>query len=597
MHRLSYRETLLILVGFVIKHLGALSESNVEIAQYRYEIEKWLNEIDADFLKFNSLASHLTWEITVDPEDRKHSEQGIELTLLKNRWRNSICEEKIKTEWLTEEQSRKIFLLCRGGKYKDEEILKYVQTMGELSRIYSEKICLPHITDFEKSYNNIFSGVSTDVPKPGDCVLGEPDLENLMKNRNLNAEQLKFIWRLWHDSIGPKIKTSFLSVVHLQNEAARRNGYRDNGEIWREELEMPHLERLVEELYSEIEPLYKMIHSVIRHKLHGKYGSSEIDLKGPIPVHLLGNMWGQDWSYLMDLLGFEDIKAKLSNKLKYRNVTMRHLVSQAEDFYVSMGMRKMTTKFWKYSLFEKSDNLTICHGTAANLFDNGDFRIMMCGEPNMDDFYVIHHEMGHIEYYMAYEQEPAIFQDGTNTAFHESIGDAIMHGVMVPQHLHRIGLLSDEELFDNNTEFNLILLQALEKIPEIPFALLIDKYRWKIFRGDLPLEDLNRIYWKMNRDIRGIIPPETRDEHFFDAGAKFHIPDGTPYIRYFLSGIIQIDLFKSLCEYTFLGRNSLNSDEENILPYNDVTYMDLKRLENILAVSCLLERVFIGVEH
>lgn len=34
----------------------------------------------------------------------------------------------------------------------------------------------------------------------------------------------------------------------------------------------------------------------------------------------------------------------------------------------------------------------------------------MCAQVNMEDFYVIHHEMGHIMYYMAYEDQPTIFK-------------------------------------------------------------------------------------------------------------------------------------------------------------------------------------------
>ncbi|XP_044746288.1 angiotensin-converting enzyme-like [Coccinella septempunctata] len=537
-------------------------------AEYRHEIEKWLKDIDVDFRRFNSLASRLTWELSVNPENVKYSEYGKELTLIKNRWRNAICGKEIQRDWLTGQQRRKMFLLCRGGKFTDKGIVKYIETMGELAEAYGAEICLPSTENFVDFYSRLFANVSVQLtlPQPGDCLSGEPDLEILMKRQDLNADQLRWIWHLWHNSVGPRVKKPFLEVVDVLNRAARANGYLDNGEVWREELETPNLEEVVDRLYSEIEPLYKMLHSVVRYKLYEKFGPSEIDLKGPIPIHLLGNMWGQDWSYLIGLFMPKNFKILLNERLQSKNLTMRHMVLEAEDFYASMGMPRMTRKFWKYSILQKKDNTSVCHGTAANLYNDGDFRIMMCGQPGIDDFYVIHHEMGHIEYYMAYEQQPAVFQEGTNTAFHESIGDAIMHGVMTPQHLHRISLLRDEELFDSSTDFALNLLQGLEKIAEIPFALLIDKYRWKIFSGEISRDKLNEAYWKMNRMYRGVVPPEGRGEVYFDAGAKFHIPDGTPYIRYFLSGILQMDLFKSLCEITVLGGNSRNKDEEKILP-------------------------------
>lgn len=37
-------------------------------------------------------------------------------------------------------------------------------------------------------------------------------------------------------------------------------------------------------------------------------------------------------------------------------------------------------------------------------------RMLLCAKMTMEDFYVIHHEMGHIEYYMAYQDQPYVFQ-------------------------------------------------------------------------------------------------------------------------------------------------------------------------------------------
>lgn len=134
-----------------------------------------------------------------------------------------------------------------------------------------------------------------------------------------------------------------------------------------------------------------------------------------------------------------------------------------------------------------------------------------------------------------------------------------MHGVMTPQHLHRLHLLTDEQLLDNNTSLYLLFYQALSKIPEIPFSLILDKYRWDLFKGILSSDQWNDYYWYLTEKYRGLKPPEHRDSQYFDAGAKFHIPDNTPYIRYFLSSILQMQMFKSLCEITLYG--SATGDE------------------------------------
>jgi peptidyl-dipeptidase A len=38
-----------------------------------------------------------------------------------------------------------------------------------------------------------------------------------------------------------------------------------------------------------------------------------------------------------------------------------------------------------------------------------------------------------------------------------------------------------------------------------------------------------------------------RSEADFDPGAKYHVPGNTPYIRYFVSFILQFQIHKALC--------------------------------------------------
>lgn len=66
----------------------------------------------------------------------------------------------------------------------------------------------------------------------------------------------------------------------------------------------------------------------------------------------------------------------------------------------------------------------------------------MCTNIDFDDFITIHHEMGHILYYMLYRDQPFILRGGANPAFHEAIGDTIALSVATPKHLVLIKLLS-----------------------------------------------------------------------------------------------------------------------------------------------------------
>ncbi|KAF5290987.1 hypothetical protein FQA39_LY14518 [Lamprigera yunnana] len=524
-----------------------------EIEKYQNHVEEWLRELDTDLSEFNTLAASLTWKLATTP-DADTAEHAMELSVARNKWKNQVCDSHVRKYWLKPDQKRMLYLLCRGPRFTEELSRLYIDIMGKMAQSYNSEICInsslvESLHEISEANDDILKSIS-----PGKCLYGEPDLERLMKRNDLNSNQRKWIWTLWHDYMGPKIKEFYPLAIEIQNTAAQNKGYNDMGEVWREELEISKLEEEVFNLYEQIKPLYILLHAVIRFKLLQKYGPSIVNPTGPIPIHLLGNMWGQDWSGLIDLFDFGSSKINLQSNLNKKDWTVPDMVTKAEDMYISLGLPKMTNKFWKFSVFQENSNTSVCHGTAANLYNTDDYRMLLCAKVTMEDLYVVHHEMGHIEYYMAYQNQRPVFQEGANSAFHESIGDAVMFGVVVPQHLYRLGLVTDEELFTKNLDQYLILQQALTKIPEIPFSLIIDKYRWDIFKGEIQPKSYNTKYWELNLKIRGISPPGYRGEEYFDAGAKFHVPDNTPYIRYFLSAFIQMDMFNSLCQLSVCGK-------------------------------------------
>lgn len=74
----------------------------------------------------------------------------------------------------------------------------------------------------------------------------------------------------------------------------------------------------------------------------------------------------------------------------------------------------------------------------------GLLRIKQCTEITEQEFVVAHHEMGHIEYFLQYKDQPFKFREGANDGFHEAIGDLIALSVTSSKHLKRIGLLPNE---------------------------------------------------------------------------------------------------------------------------------------------------------
>ena len=87
---------------------------------------------------------------------------------------------------------------------------------------------------------------------------------------------------------------------------------------------------------------------------------------------------------------------------------------------------------------------------------------------------------------------------------------------------------------------------ALEKIAFLPFGLLIDQWRWKVFKGEITPADYNQAWWDLRTKYQGIAPGVARTEKDFDPGAKYHIPGNVPYTRYFLAAVLQFQFHRAL---------------------------------------------------
>jgi peptidyl-dipeptidase A len=158
----------------------------------------------------------------------------------------------------------------------------------------------------------------------------------------------------------------------------------------------------------------------------------------------------------------------------------------------------------------------------------------------------VHHELGHVYYFINYENQPPLFQAGAHDGFHEAIGDTITLS-LTPQHLVKVGLL-DKAPDDPRVLVNAQMKKALEKIAFLPFGKLIDQWRWQVFSGQTDAAHYNADWWKLLGKYQGISAPVPRSESDFDPGAKYHIASNTPYTRYFLSFIIQFQFQKALCD-------------------------------------------------
>ena len=407
------------------------------------------------------------------------------------------------------------------------------------------------------------------------------EIEKIINNTELknSPAEIAEAWAGWHATSKP-IRADYQRFIELQNGAAKESGFANMGEMWRAGYDMTpaEFEAETERLWGQVKPLYDELHCHVRARLNGKYGDAVVPKDGLIPAHLLGNMWAQSWGNLYPLMepyqgvGSLDVSGALAAQREAELTRLKaafkgkpsvreqaemevqadkamavKMTKVAEDFYTSLGFPALPESFWQKSLLQQPrDRDVVCHASAWDMNLAGDVRIKQCVEPDEEQLFTLHHELGHIYYYLMYNHLPPIFQQGAHDGFHEAIGDTITLS-LTPQHLEKIGLVKGAKT-DPKATINSQMKLALDKITFLPWGKLVDQWRWKVMDGTIAPADYNAGWWKLREQYQGLSAPLARSEEDFDPGAKYHVPGNTPYTRYFLSFVIQFQFQKALCD-------------------------------------------------
>ncbi|XP_011693486.1 PREDICTED: angiotensin-converting enzyme-like isoform X1 [Wasmannia auropunctata] len=381
----------------------------------------------------------------------------------------------------------------------------------------------------------------------GECNLNlDHDLNKIMA-QSKDYDELLHYWHAWHEATGPQLQNKYLRYVQLANQAAKLNGFADAGDQMRESFEDEYFQQNIAEIMSAITPLYKNLFTYVRSKLIERYGD-KIREDGPLPAHILGDMWAQNWENLFELVQPFPASRKLDVTLDMmiQGITPMRMFQIAEEFFTSLGMKPMPPEFWKFSIFEKPvDRKIKCTPRAWDFCNKIDYRIKQCTKVTMEDLLSTHYEMAHLQYYLQYKDHPLSFRNEAIPGFHEAVSNAIGLSILTHQHLHKIGL-HDNSTYDYDSSINFLMLMALRKVAYLPFAYIVDQWRWRVFSDGV--EDMTTHWWELRLQYQGIVPPISRSERNFDPAAKYHIPADSPYTKYFVSTVLQFQLFQSLCE-------------------------------------------------
>jgi len=521
----------------------------------------FLNSANAELLKLSAQDSRANWtamtDITEDTEattaliDGQFTARMLEMAAESHKWDKVTLPADLRREM-------KLLQLNTPAAPKEPNLLEQqTQLAAQLTGMYGKGKFCEH---------------------KGKC-LGIDAISNIMAH-STDPEELTRLWVGWH-AIGAPMRDKYARFIELQNTGARELGYHDTGELWRAGYDMTpaQFSAEVDRAWAQLEPLYRELHTYVRGRLIARYGKAAERADGMIPAQLLGNMWAQEWGNIYAIVAPTDPKlaqfkpVDLEDALKKQIAEKdpaaapafkegtdlssdaghaaslaagRDMVHYGEDFFKSLGFAPLPATFWERSQFvHPRDREVVCHASAWDVDYVEDLRVKMCIEVNADYFTTVHHELGHNFYQRAYNKQPFLFRGGANDGFHEAIGDAIALSI-TPAYLKTLGLTDAEPPAE--ADIPLQLRTALDKVAFLPFGLVLDKWRWQVFSGEMKPGDYNKAWWALREKYQGVAPPVERTEADFDAGAKNHIPTNVPYARYFLARIYQFQFYKAMCD-------------------------------------------------
>jgi peptidyl-dipeptidase A len=505
------------------------------------EMRKILDQYNNDVSQICNRQVKASWAVQTDVGNRAKEEELTRMSIEYANFRKDRYEKDFKN--------------ADPNNYNDNLIKRQLTSIKEMGTALLSDEDLKNLTETKQRMAAIYNSARIcPYEKRGNCDLDnegwtlDPEIENRMAE-STDYDELRYIWEEWHAVSGAKMRDDYKIYVELMNKAALANKYKDAGEMWRARYEDDKMMESAADLWFEIQPLYDELHKYVHRELAGIYGSKMENSGDMIPAFLLGNMWAQTWVHLYDRIKpFKDASSiDVTAKMLELNYNEYKMFEMSDEFYMSMGLPTSNMSFNGESIITKpKDRIIACHASAWDFCDGADFRIKMCTKINMEDFIVVHHEMGHIMYYILYKDQPLLLRGGANPAFHEAVGDTIALSVSTPKHLKKVNLLDNYEETEADN-INALFKMALERVAFMPFGYLIDFWRWRVFSGETPEENWNEMWWMLREGLQKVTPVGTRNESFFDPGAKYHVPADSQYIAYFFAHILEFQFYRSLC--------------------------------------------------
>jgi peptidyl-dipeptidase A len=364
----------------------------------------------------------------------------------------------------------------------------------------------------------------------------------LLKSRDLAERQR--VWEASKES-GKALKPGLIQLQKLRNAVAKEMGYDSFFALQVADYGMtvPEMMAMLDQWLQDLQPLYVELHTWAKYSLAKRYNQP---VPKSIPAHWLGNRWSQSWPGLVDAVDLDAL---------FKDKSPEQIVKMGESFYVSMGFPSLPPTFWErsdlYPVDPKSGRKKNTHASAWHIDLDHDVRSLMSVESNAEWFGTVHHELGHIYYYLSYTRPevPVLLRAGANRGFHEGIGEQITIAAFQAPYLRQVGILPEGYKVD---PILWLLNEALtETVTFLPWAAgTMSHWEHDLYEENLSPEQWNKRWWEYVAKYQGVEPPAQRaGEELCDPATKTHVNDDpAQYYDYALATVLKYQLHNQIAK-------------------------------------------------
>ena len=276
--------------------------------------------------------------------------------------------------------------------------------------------------------------------------------------------------------------------------------------------------------------------------------------RGPIRADLLGNMWAQEWGNIYDIVapqGAGDVGYDLTELLGAKGYDADQDGEDRRRLLHLAGLRAAAGDLLAALADSRSprDREVVCHASAWDIDNKDDLRIKMCTKVNATISSPSTTSSATTIYQRAYNQQPYLYLERRQRRLPRGDRRHRSRCRSRPNIWSRSACSIAAKVPSADKDIGLLLRQAMDKVAFLPFGLLVDKWRWGVFDGQIPPSDYNTGLERAAPAVPGHrAAGRAQRSDDFDPGAKYHIPGNMPYTRYFLARILQFQFYKAACE-------------------------------------------------